>query len=171
MRRPAIIKPYLSPEELAQWVREAPTIDMYQKRLAVWLTYIGPFHAHQVATLLQVSVQSVWLWVGQYNTHGPDGLARKGRGGRRWSFLPWEDESILMQSLFERAGRGEIITAKQIYPEICNALGKEVSMDYVYRLLHRHTWRKIGPRPRHIKVESAVQEEFKKNSPSSSRKP
>jgi transposase len=170
MRKPSAIQPHLSPEDLAQWVREAETRDEYQKRLTVWLTYIGPFHAQQVASMLQISVQAVWLWIGQYNASGPEGLGRKGRGGRRWSFLSWEDESKLMESFFERAGKGEIITVKQVYPEVCKALGKDVSMDYVYRLFHRHTWRKIGPRPRHIKANPLLQEEFKKNSPPSSKK-
>ena len=64
-----------------------------------------------------------------------------------------------MQSLIERTERGEIITVKQIYPEVCKTLGKVVSMNNVYRLLHRHAWRKIGPRLRHIEAEPIVQEE------------
>ena len=83
MRRPAQIKPWISPEEMMVWVREAPGRDAYQKRLAIWLTHIGPFHAHQVADMLCVSKQAVWLWIGQYNRQGPEGLHRQGRGGRR----------------------------------------------------------------------------------------
>lgn len=85
MRKPAQIKSWLTPEELLSWLKEAPTVEAYQKRLAVWLTYIGPFHAQEVAKMLGVSKQAVWLWLGQYNKHGPDALDRKGRGGRRWS--------------------------------------------------------------------------------------
>ena len=44
---------------------------------------------------------------------------------------------------FERASRGGIITAKQMHPEVCKAVGKEVSLDYVYRMLYRHSWRKV----------------------------
>ncbi len=47
---PAQIKPHLSTEEMAVWVREAPTKETYKHRPAIWLTHIGPFHAHQVAT-------------------------------------------------------------------------------------------------------------------------
>ena len=47
---------------------------------------------------------------------------------------------------------------------------KEVSLAYVYRLLRRHQWRKLGPRPRHVKADPEAQEAFKKNSRSSSRK-
>ena len=60
MRGPAQIKPWLSTQEMAIWVNDAPTKDAYRHRLAIWLTHIGPFHAQRVATLLQVSVQAVW---------------------------------------------------------------------------------------------------------------
>lgn len=164
MRRPAQIEPWLSPEEMAVWVREAPTKETYKRRLAIWLTRIGPFHAHQVATMLQVSIQAVWLWLKQYNKYGPQGIERKGRGGRRWGYLSLSEEQDLLRSFYTRAGKGEIITAKQIHQKISEAVGKEVSLDYVYRLLYRHGWRKIGPRPRHIKANPEVQEAFKKNS-------
>lgn len=170
MRQPAQIKPWLSPEELLAWVRETESREAYQRRLAIWLTFIGPFHAHQVATMLGVSKQAVWLWVGQYNRHGPAALERRGRGGRRWSLLSWSQEEQLLQSFAHRALRGELITAKQMLPEVCRRVGREVSLAYVYGLLRRHQWRKLGPRPRHVKTDPDAQEEFKKNSRSSSRK-
>ena len=55
MRKPAQIESWLTPEELLSWLKEAPTVEAYQKRLVVWLTYIGPFHAQEVAKMLGVS--------------------------------------------------------------------------------------------------------------------
>ena len=72
-----------------------------------------------------------------------------------------------MQSFAERAQRGEVMTAKQLVPEVRKAVGKEVSLGYVYNLLGRHGWRK--PRPRHVKAAPEAQEAFKKNFPPSSR--
>jgi transposase len=169
MRPPAQLKPWLSPEELAVWVREAPNKDAYQKRLAVWLTHLRR-PATEIADLLQVSTPAVWLWIKQYNHQGPVGLARKGRGGRRWSYLSWEAEAELLLSWEERALRGEVLTAPQLLPEVQRMVGKEVSLDYVYKLLHRHQWRKLGPRPRHVKADREAQAEFKKNSRKSSSK-
>jgi transposase len=171
MRRPASIQPWLSPEDLQTWVREAPNREQYQKRLAIWLTHIGPFPAHQVATLLGVSQQAVWLWVGQYNGQGPAGLQRRGRGGRRWAYLSLAEEQAFLASLEERAGQGRVLTAKQIHDELCRQVGKKVSLGYLYRLFHRHGWRKLGPRPRHVKASPEKQDEFKKNSRSSSTRP
>lgn len=170
MRRPARIEPWLSERELRVWLLQAATRQNYQRRLAIWLTHAYRFHAEQIAWMLQVSVQAVWLWVGQYNKQGPGGLERVGRGGRRWAFLSWTDEEALLAKFAARAGRGEVITAKALGPEIEAAAGRKVSLDYVYRLLHRHQWRKMGPRPRHVQADPEAQEEFKKNSRRSSKK-
>ncbi|MGH9407304.1 MAG: winged helix-turn-helix domain-containing protein [Terriglobia bacterium] len=170
MRRPAAIKPWLSSQDLQTWVREARDRNEYQKRLAIWLTFIGPYPAHHVATLLGISKQAVWLWLSEYNRRGPEGLERAGRGGRRWAFLSWEREEEFLASLQERAQQGKILTAPQIHAQLCQASGKKVSLAYVYRLLRRHRWRKLGPRPRHVRASRPRQEEFKKNSPNSSKK-
>jgi transposase len=168
MRKPAQIESWLTPEELLSWLKEAPTVEAYQKRLVVWLTYIGPFHAQEIANMLGVSKQAVWLWLGQYNKNGPTGLGRKGRGGRRWSLISWEEEAALLKSLENRAVEGQLLTAKQLLPEVSQSVGHEVSLGYVYALLRRHRWRKLGPRPRHVKAKREIQEEFKKNYQASS---
>jgi transposase len=164
------LEPWLSPEELAVWVREAPTRAAYQMRLSVWLTHLGQFHAGQIAELLQVSIQAVWLWVGQYNKQGPRGLERSGRGGRRWALLSWAEEQALLSKLQSRAVQGDILTAPALKPQIEKAVGRKISLDYVYRLLHRHGWRKLGPRPRHVQADPQRQARFKKNSPRSLKK-
>lgn len=170
MRSPAAVSPWLQEDELAAWVQEAPDKIAYQKRLAIWLTHIGPFYAQQVANLLQVSKQAVWLWVGQYNREGPPGLVRTGRGGRRWAFLSWEGEEELLGRFEQRAMKGEVVTAKTLWAEVTQVLGREVSLDYVYRLMHRHQWRKLAPRPSHVKANPQRQEAFKKNSPKRSKR-
>ena len=167
MRPPAQLMPWFTPEEMAIWIREAPNKDAYQKRLAIWFTHLR-HSAPEISDLLQVSIPAVWLWVKQYNHQGPEGLYRCGRGGRRWSFLSWEAEEDLLTSLQESALKGEVLTAPQLLPEVERAVGKSVSLDYVYRLLHRHQWRKLGPRPRHVKANRELQAEFKKNSRKSS---
>jgi transposase len=165
MRSPASISPWLDDEELAAWVQEASDKFSYQKRLAIWLTHTGSFHAQRVADLLQVSKQAVWLWLGQYNREGPSGLKRSGRGGRRWAFLSWEAEEALLGRFEKRALKGEVVTAKMLWSEVSAALGRKISLDYIYRLMHRHQWRKLSPRPSHVKANPRRQEAFKKNSP------
>jgi len=169
MRIPRL-HPWLSTEGLLNWVHESPSVSDHQRRLAVWLTHIGPFPAYRVAELLGVSKQAVWSWVGGYNRTGPGAFGVSGRGGRRWSFLSLEEEAHLLNSLREKALRGEIVTAKHCYQEVCQAVGKIVSMDYVYKVLRRQGWRKLAPRPRHVSANPQAQAEFKKTSGKSSPK-
>ena len=171
MRPPAEIVPWLSAQELLQWVREAPDKNSYQRRLAVWLTYWGELPAHQVAEYLGVSKQAVWLWVGQYNREGPGGLQRVGRGGRRWALLSWQEEEAFLEQWHRRAAEGQVLTVHDLHQQLCEQVARKVSLAYVYRLLHRHGWRKMGPRPQHPKRRPEVQEAFKKNSLTSCRKP
>ena len=61
-----------------------------------------------------------------------------------------------------RAGRATVAEIQQAYQE---QLGKEVAPSTVYRLLDRHGWRKVVPRPRHPKADVAAQAAFKKTAP------
>lgn len=170
MRPPAHIEPWLSSEALQVWVRDARDKASYQRRLTIWLTQVGRLPAHRVAESLCVSTAAVWLWISQYNRQGPEGLQRTGRGGRRWAFLSWEQEQRFLQKGQQAAARGEILTAKQLHARLEKITGRRLSLGYVYRLLHRHSWRKLGPRPRHPQAQPGAQERFKKNSPKSSKK-
>jgi len=164
MRNPSSLTPWFTTDQLMAWVKESPDKSAYQRRLAIWLTHAERLSAHRVATLLAVSVQAVWKWLGEYNTFGPTGLDRKGRGGRRWGLMTLEEERTFLAQQLARAEAGDILTAKQLQPELARALGQDVSLDYVYKLLHRHDWRKLAPRPHHVRNDPAAAAAFKKNS-------
>jgi transposase len=152
MRRPALIHPWLSEKKLEAWVRKARSREEYQRRVAIWITLTGPFPAHRVASLLVVSKQAVWLWVSQYNRLGPDGLQRRGRGGRRRAYLSLTQEAALLESLQKRAQRGEAPKARQVQEEVSKVTRIKVSISYIYRLFDRIGWRKLAARARHPRV-------------------
>src|SRR5688572_3848787 len=162
MRRPGDVKPWLSEEQMAAWVRSAPSKDAYQRRLAVWLTRREHLPAERVGELLQVRRETVTRWLGRYDREGPQGLGGPGRGGRRWGLLTPEGEASLLADLRERAERGDVLTAEQSRHVVCEQTGAEVSPQMVYRLLARHGWRKLAPRPRHPKADPQAQAAYKK---------
>lgn len=164
MRPPAKLEAWLSAEQLAAWMQEAPDKASYQRRLAIWLTHLGPHPAGVVALMLGVSKQAVWKWVSEYNRQGPGGLDREGRGGRRWGLLTEAQERAVLERFAAQARAGDIVSAKQLLPEICATVGHEVSLAYVYKLLHRQQWRKLAPRPRHAKADPAARAAFKQTS-------
>ena len=140
MQPPAYIKPWLSIEKMFQWLQGASDESSYKRRLAIWLTHTGKLHAPKVAELLGVSTQAVWLWIRQYNTAGPEGLERKGRGGRRWGFLTSQQEAELLKPLISQARLGDTPKPIEIKQLVEKKLGRKVSMPYIYRLLARHGW-------------------------------
>ena len=164
MRRPAELAPWLDEIELLNWMRDAEAAEECRKRLCVWLTHFGRFHAREIAEMLGVSLPSVWRWVSAFNRNGPSALDSEGRGGRRWAYLPKEQEEALLERFMARALAGDVITAKQLHAEVSRQVGREVSLAYVYKLLHRRGWRKLGPRPRHVKADVEGQEAFKRTS-------
>jgi transposase len=153
-------------EELERWVRDAPTKKSYQRRLAIWWTASGGYHATEIARLLQTSTRTVRRWIHQFNTRGPAALDSTNLGGRRWAYLSEADERALLAGLRRRARAGQLVTAAELHAYVETHVGHAVSEDYLYSLLHRYGWRKVEPRPRHVKANPAAQESFKRNFPS-----
>jgi hypothetical protein len=53
----------------------------------------------------------------------------------------------------------EVSRVKQAYEQ---AVGRVVPKSTVYRMLARHGWRKLAPRPRHPQADGARQQALKK---------
>jgi transposase len=126
------------------WVQAASDKAALQRRLAIWLTHTGPFTAQRVAELLAVSTQAVWKWVAEFNKIGPAGLDRKGRGGRRWGLMTVEEERKLLAKHLVHPESGALLTATQLRSALSGDVGREISIHYVYKLLHRHPWRALA---------------------------
>lgn len=69
-----------------------------------------------------------------------------------------------IKPFFEKAEKGQITTASKIKEALEERIGHAVAESTVYRLLNRHGWRKIAPRPAHPKTNKEEQETFKKTS-------
>jgi transposase len=89
----------------------------------------------------------------------------RGRGGRRHQHLTPEQERELLAPFVERAEAGGMLTVGEVQGAYHQRIGKVVSRSTIYRLLERHGWRKIMPRPRHPKADVAAQGAFKKTAP------
>jgi transposase len=95
-----------------------------------------------------------------YNKFGVEAMETPGKGGRRHEYLTIEEERELLQPLFERAEKGEIATTAQIKHLFEERVGHEVDESTIYRLLERHEWRKLVPRPFHPKADKEEQRRF-----------
>lgn len=92
------------------------------------------------------------------------------RGGRRRENFSHEREAVLLQPFLESASNGGILVVGQIKPQLEAALGRPMALSSVYKLLHRHNWRKLAPDKRHPQSDPVAQDDWKKNSPRPSPK-
>lgn len=115
--------------------------------------------------MVQVGIRSVQRWIRDYNERGPSSLDEDERGGRRWAYATENEEHRLLSSLRRKAAQGQLLTANQIRPPLEAALGRAVSINYVYKLLGRHDWRKVVPRPRHKEANLLEQMAYKSELP------
>jgi transposase len=132
----------------------------------IYLIQIGNIHsADLLAPLVNLSVHSIYKIVERYNLEGLNALVYKPKGGRKRALLSLDEESLLFISLETLASKGLIKTANDIRAVVEKKVGKQVSDDYLWDLLHRNGWKKKMPRPHHPKRSLEQQAEYKKNSP------
>lgn len=158
------IKGSLAPEELKHRMTTSDNILERTRWQALYLASSRQITASEIADIVGVSVYSINKWVSQYNRNGVESIYSKPRGGRRSSFLTWQEEEKVLEELRDKANKGLLVVIKMVKAEIEQRLQHPVSKDYPYDLLHRHGWRRIVPRPKHPKQDTAIQAEFKKNS-------
>jgi transposase len=116
-----------------------------------------------ISPLVGLSKPSIYKIVERYNKEGPLAIKCKLRGGRRNALLSVNEEEQLFINLEEQASKGLIKTANDIRQVVELKVGKAVSDDFLWDLLHRNGWKKKMPRPHHPKRDIKQQAEFKKN--------
>jgi transposase len=151
-------------ERLEQALRGAKSKAEFQRVQCVWLRAALGLNANQVAQALGWRPTSVRRLQAQFLRQGEGFWERPERGGRRHQNRPREEEAHLLQSFLpsvERGGMLEVSRVKQAYEQ---AVGHLVPKSTVYRMLARHGWRKLVPRPRHPQADEVQQQAFKKTS-------
>jgi transposase len=151
---------HLSVEEVKTKMKEDPRSWCRQRWLIIYNALVDPREASEIAKHVGVSVHTVHKVVSLYNKYGVKAVETGGKGGRRNEYLTIEEERELLQPLFERAEKGEIATTAQIKRIFEERAGNEVDESTIYRLLERHGWRKVVPRPFHPKADKEEQRRF-----------
>lgn len=162
MSRVSIAAPHLSVEAVKQKMKSPQSFWHRQKWLVVYNALIDPRPAWEIAQHTGVSVATVHKVISQYNLKGAAALSTPGKGGRRNEYLTLEQEKAFLATFKEKAVKGQIATTAQIKQAYEQLVGKTVHKTTIYRLFDRHEWRKIVPRPCHIKADPEEQEAFKK---------
>jgi transposase len=83
-------------------------------------------------------------------------------GGRRFAYMSIEEEQQFISEFLEKASQGGILVVSDIKRAFEAQVGQRVAKTTIYRMLDRHDWRSIIPRPRHPNSDAEAQEVFKK---------
>jgi transposase len=149
-------------ESLAMGLKQAKTKAEFQSVQCLWLRASLGLTANQVATAIIWHPNSVRKLQARYFKEGEAALKRGGRGGRYFQNLTIEEERQLLQEFLAQSEAGGILEVSRVKAAYEQALGRQVPKSTVYRMLARHGWRKVLPRPRHPKSDAATQAAFKK---------
>jgi transposase len=149
-------------ESLEELLKETKTKTDFRRVQCIWLRAAFAMSSDEVALAVGFSPATVKKLWSQYFSGGEEVLIGQGRGGRRRANLSLEEEQKLLVHFFDKAESGEVLVVNEVKAAYENAVGRTVPKSTVYRMLARHGWRKIAPRPRHPKADPQKMEAFKK---------
>jgi transposase len=149
-------------ERLAERLKTAGTHREYQRIQCILIRATLGSTAAEIARLLGWSTATVHVLHSRWAKEGDAVFDLRGRGGRRHQYLSIEEEQALLAPFVQRAESGGMLTVSEIQQAYEAQTGRQVAPSTVYRLLDRHGWRKVVPRPRHPKANAATQVAFKK---------
>ena len=150
---------------LAERLKQASSQAEYQRIQCALIRATLGSSAAQIAQLLGWSTATVHVLHSRWAKEGDAVFDVRGRGGRRHQYLSPEQEQEVLAPFVERAQAGGMLSVTEIQRAYEDQSGKAVAPSTIYRLLDRHGWRKVVPRPRHPKADVAAQTAFKKTAP------
>jgi transposase len=162
MSRVTKASPHLSAEEVKNRMLTASRPLYRQRWMIIYQALVDPRTAEEIALHCGVGKVTVQHLISRYNRFGIPAVETAGKGGRRRAYLPLEQEKQFLEPFFEQAEAGEIATVAQVQCALEERISHEIDDSTVYRLLHRHQWRKLMPRARHPRASEEAQEQFKK---------
>ena len=128
----------------------------YRRILALHMRGLGKTNK-EISEVLGYSAGYITELVRKYKSFGMESILvdKRTSNNRRMS----HDEEVKFLEQFEDiAHAGQIITITKILRKFEEETGKESNTETIYKLLKRHGWRKVKPRPRH--PEGASEEEI-----------
>lgn len=155
--------PHLSLGDIQAKIRQTTGFWRVQKWLVIWHATVDPAPAQTIAIHTGLAEQTVHNLIAAYNRYGPAVVEGAGKGGRRRAYLGREEEVLFLEKYRVKAAKGEVVTTREIHRGFEQLVGRTVNKSTISRLLKRHEWRAIVPRPVHVQMNRQEQETFKKN--------
>jgi transposase len=156
-------------ERLKILLKKAKSKSEFQRIQAVYLRVATTMTPDDIAMALAWHPGTVRNIHSAFLRFGEDAFHVSSRGGRHRENLSISEEETLLEQFLKTASEGGVIVVSSIKAAYEQRLGQKVPKSTIYRMLTRHDWRQIVPRPRHPKSDSIAQDTFKKTSRKSSK--
>ena len=150
-------------EALQVRLKQAVTIAEFQRIQCVLLRAVLGCSAGEIAQVLGWATATVHITHSRWAKEGDGFFDLKGKGGRYNQNLTQAEEAEVLAPFLGQAAAGNVLKVAEIQAAYEARVGKEVPNSTIYRLLQRHGWRKVTPRPRHPKADVAARGVFKKS--------
>ncbi len=150
---------------LADRLKLARSHGEYQRIQCVLIRVTLGSKASEIAQLLGWSTATEHVIHSRYAKEGDALFDLTGRGGRHHQHMSVKQEVQLLAPFTEKAKAGGLLHVSEIKRALEKQVGGAVAASTVYRMLDRHDWRKVVPRPRHPKADMQAQDAFKKTAP------
>jgi len=158
-------------ERLTDLLKETKDAPVLRRIQTVYYRVAFNMKPKQIAEMVGFSVQTVRNLHSQYSKYGEVTLYLDDKGGRNHAYLTLEEENEFIGQFLKQATKGQILEVSEIHKAYEQKVSRKVCKSTIYKMLERHGWRKIAPRPRHPKASLEIQDDFKKNGRSSFMKP
>jgi transposase len=150
---------------LADRLKRASSHAQYKRIQCVLIRATLGSTAAEIAQLLGWSTATVHVMHSRWAKEGDALFDMRGRGGRRHQHMSAQAEADLLAPFAAQAQAGGMLHVSEIKRAMERQVGTTVAASTVYRILDRHGWRKVVPRPRHPKADMQAQGAFKKTPP------
>jgi len=127
--------------------RKVKDVKAYNRLLALHMRVLGKTNK-EISEVVGFSQQYVTELVAKYIKEGMDAILTDKRTGNNRN-MNASEESAFLEQFFELADAGQLVTVTVIMEKYKEVTGKSCSDTTIYRLLKRHGWRKVQPRPGH----------------------
>ncbi len=109
--------------------------------------------AKEIAAIVGLKERYIPQLTAKYLAGGIEAISKNHYGGNRRN-ISVEKETELLEQFRVKAAEGQIIDVAEIKASYEEAVGHTIGSGQIYRVLHRHNWRKVMPRSKHPKKAS-----------------
>lgn len=131
-----------------QAARKANRNKRIEKRLKALILRSEGKTNQEVSALCELHLTNVSKLIAAYCTDGLDAIIGNHYHGNRRNMSP-EEEVAFLEPFKEPAAQGQIVETGAIKAAYEEKVGHSIGGSQIYRVLHRHGWRKVMPRSRH----------------------